>query len=138
MKLYSNPYTYKSAEARFEPENLEPSQTIPDQDYSVADLLDMHIRGIKPAIENTPIYEDDIFGEEMNPMRKQDFDLSDIDEIKDDLAKGESIVSLANKNKQKQAKKAEKTKIIEEYERQKSKSAEKTDGNPEKAPDGAK
>lgn len=116
--------TYNSKDQKNEV-NEEKSLTIPNQAYTIQELLRMHIQGIKPDIQKQAIYEDEDFGENFNPLRKQNFDLSDLDEIKDDLTK----VQQYHLNKEKEAKKAskiaEKAKIIADHEAAKEKTIEK-------------
>lgn len=114
---------YQESERSFEPISDKPSLTIPDQSLSVKDLLERHQRGLSSPVSKEPIYEIDTFGEEINPLRQQNLDFTDIDGLKETINKSMEIVTKLEKEKQKKLKQKEKEeekqKIIDEYENSK-------------------
>lgn len=98
--------------------NNQEIKTVPNQAYTVKQLLQNHVRGHKPVIEKEPLYEMDDFGENINPIR-QIKDLSDLDDIRQELEKVKEYhdkVQLDKANKLKEAKKAkEKEAWLTEY-----------------------
>jgi hypothetical protein len=79
---FLTPYLFDvSAPVCAEPAQTEPSMTVPDQSLTVAEILDRYTRGIAPPCAHTPIYDDrdDLGFDDVNPVDRPDFDLSDID-----------------------------------------------------------
>lgn len=62
-------------------ETVGPSLTVPDQSYSIREILEKFSRGIDPYLTKLPSYdEDDIDVEDdVTPDRLPDHDLSDLD-----------------------------------------------------------
>ena len=57
--------------------NDEPSLTVPDQSYTIQELLDRHIAGTMPPVSQDVFYEDDPNFDEIDPKHTPDYDLSD-------------------------------------------------------------
>lgn len=112
---FFTPWNYQQGAHSCEPENTAPSETIPDQSYTVKELLNLHARGINISVLKQGLWEEDDFGDEQNPLRKQNFDLSDIDDIRHDLEQQQQEVHNQRKEREKQAHITRKRKIIEEY-----------------------
>ena len=117
IKYKINP-GYEPGDWSKEPKNEMPSMTIPDQSYTIKQLLEFHSKGISPPIQHKEIYEDE-FGEDGNPLRKQNLDITDIDQIKENIDKSMEAIDSVNKMRFKRKKEAEKKAIIDEHEKSK-------------------
>lgn len=89
---------YKPVNPVSEKVSLLPSMTIPDQSYSIKQLLEFHARGINPPIQHNSEFDEE-FEEEINPMRKRNFDLTDIDKIKEDIDNNMKLIDKMQKSK---------------------------------------
>lgn len=89
---------YKSKNEVFEKVSKLPSMTIPDQSYTIKQLLEFHKAGINPPLQKTNVYDEE-FEEEVNPMRKQNFDLTDVDNIKEDIDNNMKVIDKLRKSK---------------------------------------
>ncbi len=64
-------------------ENNGKSETVQGEAYTVQELLNRHVQGLMPPVGLTPLYDhDEPTHDDYVGMRKPDFDLTDIDEIK--------------------------------------------------------
>lgn len=112
---FATPYNYKVGEHSCEPKQTEPSKTIPNQGLTVQELVKMHTQGISLSIFKEGLWEMEDFDDSVNPLRKQNFDLSDIDDIRDDLERSQQEVLKQRKEREKEAAIMRKQAIIDEY-----------------------
>lgn len=112
---FNSPYNYKKGPWSYEKENTEPSKTIPNQGLTVQELVRLHTQGISLSIFKEGLFEMEDFNDEVNPMRKQNFDLSDLDEIRAELESAHTEIYKLREERQKQAAIKRKEEIIEEY-----------------------
>lgn len=121
---YSTQMNYIVGPRDYEPKSKKPSLTIPDQAYSIKQILEYSKKGIGMPLLKKAIFEEENFPDG-NPFRKQNLDLTDIDNLKENVSKALETVDRAKKERE--AKKLAKQKllekqaIIEEYERSKQK-----------------
>lgn len=108
-----------------------PSKMIPNQAFTVKKILEMAKQGVTLGQMREAVYDGQEFPDG-NPMRKQNFDLSDIDVLKEEIekakdfeAKAKKIVEKAEKAKEKAKEKDALRKEIEEEERLKQKTKQK-------------
>lgn len=57
--------------------NNLPSMTVPDQSYTVRDLLERFTTGVLPVSSRTPVYSDNPDFDNYDEIENPDFDLSD-------------------------------------------------------------
>lgn len=88
-----------------EPIDETPSQTVPDMSYTIKELLERHTNGSMPPVYREAIYQE-LDNWEVNPMVKPDFELSDLQELKDhvdrrvsDLTKKRNTEEVERKRK---------------------------------------
>lgn len=123
MKPIKQP-NYKPREHNHKDIDYGKSKTIPNQAFTIKRIMEMAKQGINLGQMREAVFEGEEFPEG-NPLRKQNFDLSDIDLLKAENARVmdylEKVKKLEN-SKKNEAKKAEERKqIIAEYEAQKAK-----------------
>ena len=119
MKKYTRISGYKTKKTRFEKISKKPSEAIPDQSLSIRQLIDAQKRGLVPPIQHTGSYEMETFGEELNPLRKQNFDLSDIDTLKQRNQDLNTYVTKKQLEADKQAQIEKNEQLIKDYEAKK-------------------
>ena len=101
----------------FDPDSCEhekfaiPSQTIPDQAYTIRELLEKYSTGIMPPVGKIPHYEEDPDIDDPDFTRDPAFDLSDATRIKDESTE---ILQRVHDAEQKRAQEKEKADAIEE------------------------
>ena len=61
------------------------------------EILEMSKRGIAPSILKEAIYEMDMFGEDLNPLRKPGFDLSDMDKVTETVKRFRDKIEVTRK-----------------------------------------
>lgn len=103
-------YKYKGGEV-----NDEQSRTIPNQSFTVRELIKKHQQGIAPAVMKRALYEIDDFGEELNPLRKQGFDLSDIDKLSRQIKAANKVVQKQKQLEAEEEQRKQKELIIDDY-----------------------
>lgn len=96
-------------------EEFEKSKTVPGQSYTIQELLALGKRGLDPKILREVIYEMDAFGEELNPLRKPGFDLTDMNRIQEEVKQYHEKTLLAKKRELAKKKEEERKKIIQEF-----------------------
>lgn len=101
-------------------------KTVPNQAYKVRDLVEMHKRGIDPAIMKKALYEEEFFGDELNPFRAKNFDLSDIDKIQAELKHAQQAIEAKQKKESAERKKLEREQIARQWIQEKIDSGEFT------------
>ena len=79
---FTSPFTYKGREERLEV-NTMPSEAIPDQALTVEEMLVMHVEGTLQSHHTQTTYYEDY--DEVPPELRPGFDLTDYDEIADEL-----------------------------------------------------
>jgi len=77
---FNHQYNYVPHPEYYETNN-EPSLTVPDQSYTIKELLMRFTSGGMPAIAKTGTYEEDPTFEDLDPTRLGDFDLADLTEL---------------------------------------------------------
>lgn len=97
------------------------SETSPNESYTIQELMLRHSEGIRPDIEKEPQYEMEHFGEQINPLREQNFDLSDLDAIRDEKDSLNTKLLEVQTKRAQELKNKEKQQIIEEYKQEQSK-----------------
>lgn len=90
-----------------------PSMTIPDQSYTIKQLLEFHARGINPPIQHNAEFDDE-FEEELNPLRKKNLDLTDIDQIKENIDHSMTVIDKLRKSKKQKELENEKKRLKDE------------------------
>lgn len=93
MKIVS-PYTYDYTEYK----GLccdEPSLTVPDQSFTIKELLIRYTSGTMPPVYRDGYYEEDdeIDIDNVNPMERGDFDLVDAQQLSDEIREQQRIRS---------------------------------------------
>lgn len=104
--MFTTPYTYAlHVEQGFVEFNDEPSMTVPDQSYTIRDLIDRFTRGIAPPVGQDGLYseEDELEDFYVDPWRHIT-DLSDITEMEMDLAARKAELIRAQEQKASDAK----------------------------------
>lgn len=124
IKIYKANYRRKNTNP--ECSHNHASDTTPNESYSVRKLLDMHKQGLHPLVEKEALWEIDTFGEELNPLRIQNLDLTDIDDLRTTIEETKAKALEMQKNAEKQAKIKYKQQIIDEHEQSKTIIKEKT------------
>lgn len=81
---FNHQYNYEPQPEYYE-ENTQPSLTVPDQSYTIKELLMRFTSGGMPDIAKTGTYEDDPSFEDIDPTRLGDFDLADLTELQIEL-----------------------------------------------------
>ena len=64
---------------------IGPSLTIPDDAYTIQELLNRHAEGMMPPIENDPQWEEYPDIDSPNPLRQPDADLTDLQSMGESL-----------------------------------------------------
>lgn len=104
-KTFTNHYNYKPGRGNEVPQGV--SLTVPDQSYSIRDILEKYTRGIAPLVAKEPIYDDDPDINNPDPLENP-LDITDVQEAlnntnerialnKSKLAKAKSQPISANK-----------------------------------------
>lgn len=91
------------------------TKTVPNMSYSIKELINMHKKGIAPAVLKRALWEMDQLGEELNPLRKPGFDLSDVDKIMKTVKIHQDRIEAENKRKLQQKNEELRRKHIEDY-----------------------
>lgn len=91
------------------------SKTVPNQAYSVSELLNKHRQGISPAIMKQALFEMDHFGEDINPLRKPGLDLTDLDDISRQIEETYRRMKVEDEKRKISQKEQEKRQIIENW-----------------------
>lgn len=112
MKFSSN---YRKIEAKTIFEKTEASVVVPDQSYTVKEIITMHKRGVTPSLMKKALWEEDTFGELGNPLRKHGLDLTDLDVIKDEIKKNQEEINKIRLRRKNAGIKAEMNRIVEQY-----------------------
>ena len=111
---YVNQTTFKAE--YYKPKKSEiKSKTVPGQSYTTKQILEMSKRGIAPSILKEAIYEMDMFGEDLNPLRKPGFDLSDMDKVTETVKRFRDKIEATRKKQALIDKEKEREKIIQDY-----------------------
>lgn len=97
--------------------NTAESLTVPNQSYTVKEIIQMHERGISPVIMKKALFEQDYFSEDLNPLRKKDLDLTDVESVMREVKKANEIVEGLRKKEALKKREAERREIIEEYKK---------------------
>ncbi len=102
---FNTPFKIYGATAE---QNNGQSQTVEGESYTIQELIKRHVNGLMPPVGLTPLYDhDEPTHDDYIGMRKPDFDLTDIDEIKNKVKDANEKISKAQKAKQSKAKEAE-------------------------------
>lgn len=91
------------------------SKTVPNMSMTVKELILKHSQGIAPAVMKKALYEMDDFGEELNPLRKQGFDLTDIDKMSREVKAAYKVVQMQKAKEREEEDRKEKARIADEY-----------------------
>lgn len=91
------------------------SQTVPSQSYTVKQLIELNKKGISPAVMKQALWEMDEFGEEQNPLRAKNFDLTDMDAIIRTVKTFQTKVENDRKKQKLEERRKERESIIKEY-----------------------
>lgn len=91
---------------------IKESKTIPDQAYTIKEILVRYRDGIPLNLDSSYDY-DDAFGEELNPLRDPDMDLVDLHELREKAQKTLSEYEQYNVVKSKRKKVEDRNKAIE-------------------------
>lgn len=97
------------------------SQTVPSQSFTVKELIEMQRKGISPNVLKKALYEMDDFGENMNPLRAKNFDLTDMDKITQTVKRHRDKIEALEKKRSIKKKQEERNQIIKEYLEEKDK-----------------
>lgn len=114
MKKFAMKHTIKPGHNRVA-KTYGKSNTVPNQSYTVKELIEMNKKGISPAIMKEALYEMDDFGEELNPLRAKNFDLSDIDAIQRAVKKHQVAIEAKEKKERLKKEELDRKAIIAEY-----------------------
>ena len=86
--MFINRYNYVPTEKYcFEKENNEPSETVPDQSYTISEIITRFTGGILPNITRDVSYDDEPTFESDDITRRPDFDIVDAMETLESLSK---------------------------------------------------
>lgn len=94
------------------------SKTKPNMSFTVKELVNMNKKGIGPDVLKRALWEMEDLGEELNPLRAKNLDLTDVDRVIAEVKQFQDKIEAENKKKVLQAKEDEKRKIIEEYQKE--------------------
>lgn len=112
IRTFKKQSEYELTEDSFDKVEGE-SQTVPNQAFTVAEILKKHQQGISPAIMKRALYELDEFNGGMNPLRKPGLDLTDVDEIAEQVNETYKRLKLEAQKKRLSEDEEEKRKVIE-------------------------
>lgn len=76
---YKDPFVYETI--------IGESETIPDQSYSIAEIITRFTGGIMPTVNNRVFYDDDPDFDSIDPTMRPDYDLVDALDDMDALLK---------------------------------------------------
>lgn len=120
MRKYAKTHNIKPGHNRVSTEYGK-SVTVPSQSYTIKELVEMNKKGINPNILKKALYEMDDFGEELNPLRAKNFDLTDMDGIIKTVKAHQTKLEAEQKKQALVKKQKEREQIIEEYLKDKDK-----------------
>lgn len=96
---YQNSNTFKTHGGE---KNDGKSQTVQDESYTIRELLEKHTQGLMPNVGLNPQYDhDEPTHDDDVTLRSPDFDLSDIDKMKEKVSTAKNKLQKAQKEKQK-------------------------------------
>lgn len=80
-QTFKNSWDFKFIPGVHSKSTVGPSLTVPDQSYTIREILEKFTRGIDPYLTKLPSYDDDdiTVDDDLLPDRSPDSDLSDID-----------------------------------------------------------
>ena len=97
--------------------NNSPSKTVQGESYTIKELLEKHSTGLMPPVGLEPQYDtEEPTHDDSMLLRKQNLDLTDIDDLKDTVNKTKAKQS-AIKKKEAEAKQSKIDKALEHYDR---------------------
>lgn len=103
-KKFRTHYNYRKRKADIE-HPVGTSETLPDQNYTIREILQKFSSGISPSIAKVPIYDDNPEFDNYDPTRDLDFDLTDAVRLELDI--NEKQTAINNKIAEKEALKKE-------------------------------
>ncbi len=99
IPAFNTPFKIHNATAE---SNNGKSQTVQGESYTIQELIKRHVNGLMPPVGLTPLYDhDEPTHEDSTILRKPDFDLTDIDEVKKTITETNKKLSNAQKAKAK-------------------------------------
>lgn len=87
------------------PEKTGKSKTVPGMAFSPKDIVERRVRNLMPDIQKQSFYEMEEFGGEINPLRKKGIDLTDLDDIKNNIKKVNTVLHEVKESRKKEAQK---------------------------------
>lgn len=129
-RCFRTAYNYDSEKDTTRTKFTLPSETVPDQSYTIRELLLKFTSGVMPPVSKNVHYEDEDF-DQYSPTNDLDFDLADATAMKYDLDQNRKRFEKDFAEKQK-LKKDQAKKDKEEFEKwKKANSDKKTPAEPE-------
>ncbi len=103
IPAYNTPFKIHGATSET---NNGKSDTVQGEAYTIQELIKRHTNGLMPPVGLTPLYDhEEPTHEDSTILRKPDFDLTDIDEVRNTIK--ETNKKLSNAQKAKAKKEAE-------------------------------